>query len=80
MRLLPFASFACTVNTCVEDPFAVIDELVGVNVDCVASAAPGVYVTVACVCEPVPLLTGWPPRVATNTPLPVAVGEVTVAV
>ena len=37
-RLLPFASFACTVNTCVELPFAVIDELTGVSVDCVASA------------------------------------------
>src|SRR5436190_2018334 len=54
--------------------------LVGVNVDCVASAAPGVYVIVDVVCEPVPDLTGLPPRVATNTPEPVAVGAVTVAV
>ena len=35
---------------------------------------------VDCVCEPVPDLTGWAPKVATNTPDPVAVGEVTVAV
>ena len=53
---------------------------VGVRVDCVALAAPAVYVIVDWVCEPVPDLTGWPPSVATNTPDPVAVGEVTVAV
>ena len=33
-----------------------------------------------CVCDAVPLLTGLPPRVATKTPEPVAVGAVTVAV
>jgi len=35
---------------------------------------------VACVWLPPPLFTELPPNVATNTPLPVAVGEVTVAV
>src|SRR5205809_107252 len=74
VRLLPFASFACTVKICVALPFAVIDADVGVSVDCVASAGPGTYVTVAVVWEPVPDLTGLPPSVATNTPEPVAVG------
>src|SRR5260221_239697 len=54
-------------------------ELVGVNVDCVASAAPGVYVIVDVVCEPVPDFTGLPPKVATNTPEPTRFGAVTVA-
>ena len=35
---------------------------------------------VLCVCEPVPDLTGWAPKVATNTPDPTVTGEVTVAV
>ena len=42
VRLLPNASFAVTVSTCVAVPFAVIDDVVGVSVDCVAFAAPGV--------------------------------------
>ena len=45
-----------------------------------ALAAPAVYVIVDWVWEPVPDFTGKPPKVAINTPLPVAVGEVTVAV
>ena len=77
---LPFTSFAVTVNTCVLLPSAVMLALVGVSVDCVALAAPGVYVMVDWVWLPVPFFTGLPPNVATNTPLPVAVGEVTVAV
>src|SRR5712671_3085039 len=79
VKLFPLTSFAWTVNTCVLLPFAVMLELAGANVDCAASAAPGVYVTVACVWLPVPLFTGDPANVATNTPLPVAVGDVTVA-
>ncbi len=80
VRLLPFASSAWTVRTCVETPFAAIDELVGVNVDLAALTAPERYVTVACVCDPPPLNTFEPPRVATKVPLPTAAGEVTVAV
>ena len=44
VRLFPFASFACTVSTCVAVPFAVSVALVGVNVDCAASAAPATTV------------------------------------
>ena len=43
-------------------------------------AGPGTYVTVASVWVTSPLWTGLPFRVATKTPLPVAVGAVTVAV
>ena len=42
VRLLPLASLACTVSTCVLVPLAVMLALAGVSVDCVASAAPGV--------------------------------------
>ncbi len=42
VRLFPFVSFACTVNTCVVTPSAVIELDVGVRVDCVAFAAPAV--------------------------------------
>src|SRR6185503_8340798 len=35
VRLLPLASLAWTVSTCVLVPFAVIEALVGVSVDCV---------------------------------------------
>ena len=52
VRLLPFASLACTVNTCVLLPLAVTLALVGVSVDCVASAAPGLITIV----ELVPVL------------------------
>jgi hypothetical protein len=80
VKVFPFTSFAVTVSTCVEEPSAVMEAVVGVKVDWVALAAPGVYVTVEVVWLPVPLFTAEPPRVATNTPLPEAVGEVTVAV
>ena len=40
ISVLPFASFACTVRTCVGLPSAVIELLVGDSVDCVASAGP----------------------------------------
>src|SRR5437899_2696883 len=45
VRLLPNWSLAWTVRTWVELPLATIDELVGVRVDWVASAGPGVKVT-----------------------------------
>ena len=54
---VPFASFAVTVSTCVAVPFAVSDALVGVNVDCDASAGPGTYETVDCVWPAFPLFT-----------------------
>ena len=53
----PFASFAVTVNTCVAEPFAVIDALVGVKDDCDASAGPGTYETIDCVWPAFPLFT-----------------------
>ena len=42
VRLLPLASLARTVSTWVAAPLAVIEDEVGVSVDWVASAAPGV--------------------------------------
>src|SRR5205085_1277791 len=78
VRLLPFASLACTVSTCVLVPFAVMLALVGVSVEIAASAAPGSYVIVDCVWLPPPLFTADPLIVATNTPLPGLVGDVTV--
>jgi len=49
VRLLPLASFACTVSTCVEEPSAVMDALVGVRVDAVALAVPGLTVVMVVV-------------------------------
>ena len=46
VKLLPLASFAVTVKTCVLLPFAVMLALVGVKVDCTASAAPAVILNV----------------------------------
>src|SRR5437868_4096551 len=80
VRLLPLTSLAWTVSTWVAMPFAVIVELIGVSVDWVASASPSTYATLAWIWLP-SLLYALPiSRVATNTPDPVAVGAVTVAV
>jgi len=49
VRLLLVISLACTVNTCVLLPSAVILALVGVKVECAALAAPTIYVMVDCV-------------------------------
>ena len=56
VRLLPKASFACTVSTWVAVPFAVIDELTGASVDWAAFAAPGVIATVVVPQDDAPFL------------------------
>src|SRR5438270_10634761 len=70
---LPLASLAVTVSTCVKLPLAVMEALVGVRADCVASAAPGVPVAVN--------VTGLPvrePEVAVKVLLPAVVPRVQV--
>jgi hypothetical protein len=57
---------ACTVNTCVADPLAVIDDDTGVRVDCVAFAVAGETVKLAPV-PPLPELENVPSLVANVT-------------
>ena len=51
IKLLPLASLACTVNTCVLLPFAMILAVAGVNVDWVAFAVPALTVDDAVLLE-----------------------------
>jgi hypothetical protein len=74
VRLLPFASFSCTVIVDVLVPFAVMDVGDAVIVDCARLAAPAVKVTVAVAVIALPLSV--PEIVA----LPASVGDVNVAV
>ena len=75
--MFPLTSFAVTVTEN-DVPADSVPEC------CVAtvkwSTAPAAYVIVAVVWLPVPLCTGFPLRVAENTPLPALDGAVTVAV
>src|SRR5437899_7165463 len=67
VRLLPNWSLAWTVRTWVELPLATIEELVGVRVDWVASAGPGVQVTEPPVWEPVLTISGAQTEIATDS-------------
>ena len=78
-RSLLYASLACTVRTSIDEPSAVIDEVVGVRVDCAAEAVPGVTsnallsagvneLSIACSAYAVPTVVIWHPAKLT-TPL-----------
>ncbi len=71
LRLLPFASVAVTVRSCVLLPSAVMVALAGVSVDCVASAAPAVPVALKVTGEP-----ARPMRVAVRVLAPALVPKV----
>ena len=72
-KLLPFASFNCTVIVDVFDPFAVIDVGDAVIVDCATLAAPTVKLT-----EPVEVIA-LPLSVPEIVALPTVVGDVSTA-
>jgi hypothetical protein len=74
IRLLPFASFACTVMADADTPLATIEVGVAEMVEVVTLACPGVSVTAGeVVVMATPLM--WPVMVA----MPAAVEEVKVA-
>ena len=74
--MLPLASCAVTVLTPVKAaPLACASAMLTANL----IVGPATKVTIAWVWLPLPLMTALPSRVATKTPLPLAVGAVTVA-
>jgi len=77
---LLFKSSSVTATVELLTPSAVTNPGEAVTVDTNVSTGPGVYATVAAVWLAVPPSTALPSNVATNTPFPVAVGAVTVAV